>query len=309
LRNLYTIIGTTEQAVSQQRKRTEFEIEKHNRIHDLVLEYRDRHPGCGIYKMYRHLCPLGLGRDKFVCLMSSWGLSHQKPSRPKVTTIPGFLRFPNLIEGMLIYEINRVWQTDITYFCIGLTYYYLIFIIDVYSQIIVGYKVSESMHAIHNLQCLRGAIKKRKIKKRDNLIHHSDRGAQFTSKEYLSVLYKNDIKISMGLKGQDNAYGERINGIIKNEYLNYRTIKTYSELKKWTKQAVLHYNTCRINCKQLNNLSPKIFEEKLLNLSYQNRPKVVMFSKGNYTAKKDESFLNAIPKEERQPYMCPLKLN
>ena len=209
---------------------------------------------------------------------------------------------------MLVYDINCVWQTDITYFYVGVTYYYLIFIIDVYSQYIVSYQVSESMHAIHNVQCLKRALRTRKITRKNKLIHHSDRGAQFTSNEYLNVLYSSKIKISMGLKGQDNAYGERINGVIKNEYLNFRNIKTYKELKQWTKQAVNHYNKCRINRKQLNKISPEIFEEKLLNLDYGNRPKVVIYSSGNYNCKIDEHYLSQIPKKDRKHHICPINL-
>ncbi len=63
----------------------------------------------------------------------------------------------------------------------------------------------------------------------------------------MEELARRGIRMSMGSRGQDNAYAERLNGIIKLEYLEYRKIETLRSLRKWTKQAVEHYNTERIN--------------------------------------------------------------
>lgn len=275
-------------------------------IRHIVIEYRMSHPGCGMHKMYEHLRPISIGRDKFVKLMKSWDLDIKKRSRPCITTIPGSIRFPNYIEGLLVSDINQVWQTDITYIRIGLCHYYLIFIIDVYSQKVVSYQVSETMHAIHNLKCLRRALKARRITKENQLIHHSDRGAQFTSLEYLDELNKKQIKISMSSKGQDNAYGERINGIIKNEYLVYRKIKSFGHLKRWTKQAVEHYNLCRINMKLQNKVSPELFEENLKEQSIDQRPKNIIYSNKNYKIKDNQSYLSDIVRSTNGAHVCPI---
>ncbi len=198
-----------------------------------------------------------------------------------------------------------MWQTDITYFFIGLDTYYLIFIIDVYTKVIKAHKASASLHAYHNLVCLKQAIKATKNIK--ELIHHSDRGCQFTSLEYLNTLHSHKISISMSEKGQDNAYAERVNGIIKNEYLRLREIKSYRSLIRWTNQAVKHYNTIRIHRNLPNKQSPIDFSEKLVLLSYQERPKVIIYADGNKAIREDKVFLNSFSKKDLQAHNCPIK--
>jgi len=112
----------------------------------------------------------------------------------------------------------------------------------------------------------------------------------------------------MAGKGQDNAYAERINGTIKNEYLVYREIKNYSQLSRWTKQAVLHYNTVRQHSYLPKGMTPESFTEKLVSLDYQERPKVIVYTDGNSAIREDQVFLNSITKKDRQAHICPIKL-
>ena len=289
-RVLYDVVGVSEQSVSQQMRRRLEKLNQYITLRLLVLEYRRSHPGSGLRRIYEQLSPPGIGRDRFIDQMGLLGLELEGKRNLKKTTIPGFLRFPNLISGMLVWRENQVWQTDITYYCVKLETYYLIFIIDVYTKYIKSYKVSESLHAYHNLVCLKKAIKENRGKIK-GLIHHSDRGAQFTSIEYLNLLMDNDIKVSMAGKGQDNAYAERINGTIKNEYLRYRKIENFVQLKRWTKQAVLHYNTIRYHKHLPKGMSPSDFEEKLVSLTYQERPKVIVYADGNKAIREDHVFL------------------
>lgn len=309
LRSLYKCIGITEQAVSQHAKRAALNMQRILRINQLVLEYRKDHPGCGVYKMHDQLKPAGVGRDRFVEILKQLGFVAVKQTNYTRTTIPGHIKFPNLIQGMLVHRINHVWQTDITYFKVDRKFYYLIFIADVYSRKIVGHKVSDSMHAAHNLRCLKKAISARKITKHTNLIHHSDLGSQFTSIGYLLTLKKYNIQYSMGQKGQDNAYCERINGTIKNEYLVYRKINSFSSLVRWTQQAVKHYNSARIHSALPDKSSPDLFEEKLLTLKYQERPKVIIYADGNKTVREDYVFLDSLTKKDRQDHNCPITVN
>lgn len=111
------------------------------------------------------------------------------------------------------------------------------------------------------------------------MIHHSDRGSQYGSKAYVKILNDSGIKISMGLKAQDNAYAERINGTIKNEYLKLWNINDYKDLKIKTRKAVKHYNTKRGHSNLPNDFSPNQFEKLLLNLSIQERPTVIIKSR------------------------------
>ena len=306
-RHLYDISGTSEQSVSQHVKRLEAKLRLYVSLRTRVKEYRQSHPGIGLRKLYDQLNPEGIGRDKFIDVMQTMGMQLAYKRNPQKTTIPGFLRFANKIKGILIWKENQVWQTDITYYPIRLETYYIIFIIDIYTKYIKSYKVSKSMHAYHNVECLRQAIKE--SGKIDGLIHHSDCGAQFTSIDYLNLLTDNAITISMGVKGQDNAYAERINGIIKNEYLKYRKIETYKQLKRWTKQAVQHYNTIRIHRNLPKGMSSKKFKEKLLSLTDQERPKVIVYADGNSAARKDPVFLSSLTKKDLQDHICPIKWN
>ena len=108
------------------------------------------------------------------------------------------------------------------------------------------------------------AIKQRKNPK-ETLIHHSDRGSQYIYKKYVNTLKKMGCHISMGLSAQENAYAERINGIIKNEYLNLWSINSFYQLKRKLKQAVQHYNFKRPHRHLPNKMSPVQFENALAN--------------------------------------------
>jgi transposase InsO family protein len=142
---------------------------------------------------------------------------------------------------MRVDNAYQIWQSDITYFEVNGRFYYLSFIIDVYSKVIKGYSVSNSLKAESNIKALKMALKNSPDSLK-GLIHHSDRGSQFVDKGYQKILSDNGILISMGIQAQDNAYAERINGTIKNEYLKYRTINSFEGLKKHTRQDVNHYN-------------------------------------------------------------------
>lgn len=139
-----------------------------------------------------------------------------------------------------------------------------------------------------------------------NLIHHSDRGGQYIDKGYVKLLKDNGITISMGKKAQDNAYAERVNGIIKNEYLKYKKIDDFKALKKEIKKAVNNYNKKRHHKGLNKRISPMEFEKELLDLSNRKRPKVIIYAEGNYKIKEASSLLDFKPEEELQAHNCPI---
>lgn len=221
------------------------------------------------------------------------------------TTIPAHYRYPNLIEGSIVNQINQVWQSDISYIHIHGNYYYLVFIIDVYSRRIVGYQASDHMRSEANVKALRKAFKLRSNDDLSNLIHHSDRGSQYISKSYTKMLTQRRIEISMGLKATENAYVERINGIIKNEYLKYREMKTLEDLKRELKKAVNHYNGKRSHMNiQKNN--PIAYEKKLLDLKNQKRPTVIIYTDGYEKIKEAFSLFNLRPEKNLGVHICPI---
>ncbi len=230
------------------------------RVNELIAEadsLRQAHPGCGVEKMYYILRPDFIGRDRFIEIMMDVGF-RLKPSRNyRRTTYAGRIRYPNLIKGLTITAPSTVWQSDMTYIPVGNQFYYAVFIIDVYSKNLVGYHLSKTMHASANIKALTMALKRYPAP----LIHHSDRGSQYGCTKYLALLKEQDVKISMGLKAQDNAYAERINRTIKEEYLQKWNGNTYEDLKKQLNRAVHNYNNVRPH-NHLNKLTPIEFENR-----------------------------------------------
>lgn len=235
---------------------------------------RREHPGCGVEKLYYLLKPDFVGRDRFIETMMSLGYRLKVKKNYRRTTRSIAWNYPNLIKGMVVEAPNTVWQSDITYFHVGNRFYYGVFIIDVYTKKIVGYQVSDHMQATANLQALKKALKENEAPQ----YHHSDRGAQYGSTDYLNLLKTNNCKISMGKSAQDNPYAERINGTIKNEYIGYWKPNNFASLKKMVDKAVRQYNGRRIH-NSISRMSPKEFEQKWFRGVLSPKPLITIFEK------------------------------
>ncbi len=256
MNSLYKVLNISKQAVYQYDKRQQLYDSK---IQVLLLEaeeLRKEHPGCGVEKMYTTLKPDFIGRDRFVTLFMELGFRLNKKQNYRRTTYAGSIYYPNLIKGMYINAPSIIWQSDITYIYVADKFYYAVFIIDVFTKIIVGYQVSDHMRATANIKALNMALKVYKAP----LIHHSDKGSQYTSKQYINLLGANNTQISMAASAQDNAYAERINRTIKEEYLDYWKPENYNQLKSCLKKAVTHYNTKRPH-NNIGKLAPIEFKE------------------------------------------------
>jgi transposase InsO family protein len=161
------------------------------------------------------------------------------------TTITAHKVFRTLVEGRVVSGPNQVWQSDITYIKVGNRFYYLTFIVDAYTRRIIGWASSDSLRADANIEALQMALGRFSEADLQGCIHHSDRGTQYTDSRYLKLLREYRLAISMGRKATDNAFAERINGVIKNEYLIPWSPGSFHQLKKQTKKAVSDYNTKR----------------------------------------------------------------
>lgn len=309
LNSLYSVTGISKQAVNKYRKR---QIEYTQNLQDLILEadiLRAAHPGCGVEKMYYTLKPDFIGRDRFIDIMVDLGYRVKRNKNYIRTTIPAHYKFPNLIEGSLVTDINQVWQSDITYILVGQKYFYLVFIIDVYSRRIIGSQASDHLRATANVKALNQALRLRKGNNLSNLIHHSDRGSQYISKGYTSILKKNGIEISMGQMAIDNPYAERVNGTIKNEYLKFRKMRTLEDLKRELRKSVKHYNEKRIHNSLPNRMVPVEFENKIVSLIDQKRPTVTIYTDGYDKIMEASSLYNLRPEENLGIHICPILLN
>lgn len=257
MNELYNTIGISKQAVIQYQKR---QLIFDDKILILLKEaeiLRKEHPGCGVEKMYNTLKPDFIGRDRFIDLFMGLGFRLKKKRNYRRTTYASSIYYPNLIKGMKVFAPSMVWQSDITYIYVDERFYYAVFIIDVYTKKIVGYQVSNHMRATANVKALKMALGSN----RAPIIHHSDRGGQYIYKEYIRVLNDNKSQISMALSAQDNAYAERINRTIKEEYLDYWKPNSFDQLKRQVNKAVNHYNTKRPH-NNIGKLSPVEFEKK-----------------------------------------------
>jgi putative transposase len=308
LNELYRTIGVSKQAVQQARKRQDaFDLE----LDELVVladQLKEEHPGCGVEKMYRTLNPNWMGRDKFCELFLELGYGVKRVRNYHRTTYSGDLYYSNLIEGMSVNRPFQVIQSDITYFNLNGEHYYLVFIIDVYTRLIVGYAVSDHMRTEANISALKMAFQIMNCQPW-NTIHHSDRGSQYGSHAYTKLLTKQSIHISMGLVAWENPYAERINGIIKNEYLKRWVIRDFKDLKRKVAKAVNHYNEKRLHRAFKMDYTPMEFYKKLIDLPTQERPTVNIYTEGRQNFQGASSPFEVYPREEPLAHNCPRELN
>lgn len=240
---------------------------------------RDKHHRMGCRKIANRIKITGYGRDKTERLLLKSGFRiPRKIKHVKTTQRQREMYFPNLIEGLKLKRKNRVIQTDITYYGVGEDHYYIVFILDVYTRLITGYNVSSTLKASENIKALKMALRCRQGQDHSMLIHHSDKGSQYINKEYLELLKSNGIQVSMCDYAWENAYCERLNRTIKEEYLETRNIQTLEQLKIEVKRAVNLYNTDRGHQKLYKQMSPFQFEQFLTTTDTNQHPEMELYS-------------------------------
>jgi len=254
LANLCSWFGLTRQAYYQSKNRVEKDLIEQEILLDKIGDIRKDHKRLGGRKLFFKLETfmdehnIKMGRDAFFDLLRDNKLLIKQRKRHHVTTNSNhwMKKYPHLIKDIEPIGPNHVWVSDITYWKTKGGHYYISFITDAYSRKIVGYHVADTMEAIESATALKMAIKTLKISAK-GLIHHSDRGSQYCSSIYVNILKKEGIKISMTENGDplENAIAERINGIIKGEYLFDYLIKTLLNAKEVLKSVVKLYNEDR----------------------------------------------------------------
>jgi len=254
LANLCSWFGLTRQAYYQSKNRVEKDLIEQEILLDKIGDIRKDHKRLGGRKLFFKLETfmdehnIKMGRDAFFDLLRDNKLLIKQRKRHHVTTNSNhwMKKYPHLIKDIEPIGPNHVWVSDITYWKTKGGHYYISFITDAYSRKIVGYHVADTMEAIESVTALKMAIKTLKISAK-GLIHHSDRGSQYCSSIYVNILKKEGIKISMTENGDplENAIAERINGIIKGEYLFDYLIKTLLNAKEVLKSVVKLYNEDR----------------------------------------------------------------
>ncbi len=242
-----------------------------------VLLIRKNHSRMGARKLQTMLQPflmehqIKLGRDGlFDLLAANCMLVKRKKRRVQTTWSHHWLRkYPNLIRDFVPTQPNQLWVSDITYWKVMDHNFYLTFITDAYSHKIVGYQIAETLESIECVKALEMALKslRGKVYK---LLHHSDRGVQYCSSDYVKKLQDHEIQISMTENGDplENAVAERINGIIKEEYLFTYDIKSLDQAPIMLKRAIELYNTERPHL-SISNLTPEYVHTSKLSLNIE----------------------------------------
>lgn len=252
----------------QSKTRAKKRVEELSKLLPCIIKIRMEMPRIGTRKLYFLLqedilkMNIKIGRDAlFSYLRSQNMLVKPIKSYTKTTNSSHWLhKYPNLFESTIMRKPDQVYVSDITYIKSRERTHYLSLVTDVFSRKIVGYKLSDDMSSESVVKALRMAVKSRKSNK--PLIHHSGRGLQYCSSIYQKELQKNNIKPSMTEGGNcyQNALAERINGILKQEFLMEKC-NTGKELNSLIAESIDIYNNKRPHL-SLKMKTPNFVHEK-----------------------------------------------
>lgn len=252
LSSLCLLLGYSRQAYYQHQWCREKEALQSELLVQEVLHIRQRQKKIGTRKLFFllgefiHQHHISIGRDKFFELLREQNLlvRKRKCRKPRTTFSCFWMhKYHNLAKDFIPIGSNQLWVCDITYIHIGEDFGYLSLITDAYSRKIVGFYLSENLSAKGCICAMRMASKNNPA--RENLIHHSDRGSQYYSADYMKLL-EHSIRISMTENSDplENAIAERVNGILKDELLEQR-FNTFAEAQREVAIAISTYNYLR----------------------------------------------------------------
>jgi transposase InsO family protein len=248
-------------------KRRRYKLEEQEQLIPLINEIRMDHPRMSARDIYLKLQPGCMGRDQFesFCMDSGYRLKQLRNYRVTTNSL-GVTRFPNLIKDIKATRVNQVFVSDITYYDMGPKTYYLTLIMDLFNREVVGWSASDNLRtenttipALHKLVNIRGRVNI------EGAILHSDGGGQYYCKEFKALT--KDLKLVNSMTEEtvyENAHAERLNGIIKNNYLYPYGPTSITSLKRLLDKAVLMYNTGKPH-KALGKLTPVEFKKTINN--------------------------------------------
>ena len=246
------LIGISRQAIYQQRQRWRNRQNELKPVLKLVMSIRRTLPRLGGRKLYFLIKPelerqeIKLGRDVFFDFLRQNNLLIEPRRRyTKTTHSKHWMRkHPNLFQDLKITRSEQAFVSDITYIESQQKVHYLSLVTDAFSRKIVGYELSDDMKTTSVIKAMEKAIQGRKTKK--SLLHHSDRGLQYCAELYQRMLSKNNIQPSMtdGYDCYQNALAERVNGILKQEFL-LQKYENKETLQKVLDESIYAYNHYR----------------------------------------------------------------
>ncbi len=281
LARLCRLLGITRQAFYKHFWEVSDVTVEHQLVLSQVREIRLIHPAVGVRKLHHLLQPfllehqVKMGRDAIFDLLAANKLLVRKRRRRISTTQSHhwLKKYPNLIKDWRPSKPNQLWVADITYVPLTNGFLYLSLITDAYSHKIMGYAVADNLEAVHTTKALQMALNNME-KLPEHLIHHSDRGIQYCSFDYVDMLKESNIQISMTENGDplENAIAERVNGILKEEYLRHYPLTDLHQLTELMADVIDRYNRLRPH-QSINLTTPNVVHEKqlLINRSWSKK--------------------------------------
>lgn len=266
---LCRLFGVTRQAYYKRQQQAYREAVHEELLLSMVSCIRRDQPRIGGRKLLALVNPqlepsLRVGRDRFFELLRRHGLlvSRLRSSTRTTYSSHWLHKYPNLIRDLEVTRPHQLWVSDITYIRTGEGFAYLFLITDAYSRKIVGWKLADTMEAANALAALSMAIAQLPASENE-LIHHSDRGVQYCCRKYVKRLKRSGILISMTENGDpyENAIAERVNGILKTEWLYTMALPTAVAAKKAVERIVGVYNTLRPHL-SLGMLTPEVAHKR-----------------------------------------------
>ena len=246
------LFGVSRQGYYQAQQQQQHKRQVGQQVSQLVQQHRRLMPRLGTRKLY-HLIKasldqqgLKLGRDGlFALLRAQNGLIRPARSYHKTTDSTHWMhRYPNLTKELVVERRNQLWVADITYLDLVEGHGYLSLVTDAYSRRIMGYHVHDRLQAEPVRRALEMALAQSELTQ--PLIHHSDRGSQYCAEYYQKLHRKHHIRCSMtdGYDCYQNALAERINGILKYEFLVI-VPQNLVQAAQMVAESVAIYNQCR----------------------------------------------------------------
>jgi len=273
MERLYKSVGISRQAHHKKLRRLKARSFDEEQWVMQAIDLRKKHPRMGARKLYALIDPEGIGRDQFEKLLFSRGLKlKRRRNYTKTTQSHKWRRYDNLISGKRVRKPYQVLVSDITYLPVGgKKHMYLFLILDIYTKKVVGWKLSQTMVAENIVTALKRAGRGVDKTRFNNTIFHSDGGRQYLSKVVAQEQQKLGMKASMGNKAWENAHAENINGVLKNEYINFGLSADFSVMERIVNQAIKRYNTERPHG-ALKMKTPESFEREIERIPVRKRP-------------------------------------
>lgn len=277
MKDVYSIAGITKQAHWKYKRRQELTVSRITQVIETIKQKRKHHRKMGvrsIYYMAKDESPVG--RDIFEHIGLSNGFRVKRTrSAARTTWSQRVEYYPNLIEGKILNGINQVWQSDMFYIKSQNEEFYGVTIIDVYSRRLLSLHISKSLSAKSLDSAMKKAMKLRTGYDLTGCIFHSDRGSQYISKSHKLLLSQNKMAISMCLLPQENAYAERVQGTLKNDYIVFENLRENNMAYISTKIARL-YNDQKPHI-GLQRMTPTDFEKYVDKLPLLDRPQMPIY--------------------------------